>query len=168
MTLTNNHMKKVYSFLLAFGFLFLNYSFAQRNELWGVTPDGGERHGAIFKVDSLGGNFEYAYYEESYNGSSFGNVRLLKSSDGFYYIGNLGLIFRYDSIKEILKPMHIINQDTNGFSFARIAGPLIESKNGKIIGMSESGGANGVGFIFEYSPNAVSYTHLTLPTICSV
>ena len=43
-------------------------------------------------------------------------------------------------------------------------GPLIFDSLGNLYGTTEYGGADGAGTVYELSPSAVSYTHLTLPT----
>jgi len=76
------------------------------------------------------------------------------SSGGFS--GFNGILFSYDIEKDTVVPLHSLGQQ----NIKSPEGDLFEASNGKLYGLSPSGGANGRGTIFEYD--------ITLDTIIRI
>jgi uncharacterized repeat protein (TIGR03803 family) len=125
--------------------------------LYGMTSSGG--------LNDLGVLFEYNPNTDTYtkkfdfagtpNGSyPFGS--LLQASNGKLYgltseggIYNGGVLFEYDPVIDTCIKKLDFDGATNG---NRPTGTLIQASNGKFYGMSERGGANNYGVLFEYDP----------------
>ncbi len=81
---------------------------------------------------------------ESQNGKLYG----MTHSGGAY---NLGVLYKWDPISDKYLKMLDFNRLDNG---ANPQGSLIMAQNGKLYGMTEYGGANNEGLIFEWDPEA--------------
>ncbi len=134
----------LFSVMLA-GVLSLN-SLAQNYELWGL------KGGAIYKTDGNCENYEVVYDWPGSEGQQLSGSLILASNGKFYGMtprggtNNMGVIFEYDR-KEKLYINKIEFDGTNG---SYPAGSLIQASNGKFYGMTQQGGDNNYGVIFEY------------------
>lgn len=155
-------MKKL-TLILFSVFLFLNLKSQIPAELWGMTASGGQHtYGTIFKTDLNGNNFSVQntfgvkmgvlpYYSElcsATNGKLYG----LTSSGGE---NNFGTLLEYDPVNLNYNKKFDFNGTTTGSS---PLGNLIQASNGKLYGMTSSGGTNNLGVLFEFDLATNAYT----------
>jgi uncharacterized repeat protein (TIGR03803 family) len=130
----------------------------QVKQLWGMTPKGGQYGGGtIFKTDSSGNNqsVEYNFVVQN-EGANPQYTQLTQASDGKLYgmttnggTNNKGVLFQYDPATSICAKKLDFVGTTNG---ANPSGSLIQASDGKLYGMTTSGGANNKGVLFQYDP----------------
>tara|TARA_R110002049_G_scaffold159460_5_gene324439 strand:+ start:979 stop:3804 length:2826 start_codon:yes stop_codon:yes gene_type:complete len=138
------------------------YSFAQKNEIWGVTRGGGPSdQGVIFKTDSIGNNLTIMYDFPALNASEPGGMRLCEHPNGKLYgttnstaRRGYGTIFEFDPV---------LNETTILLSFDTVSGRtpnsgMILGPNGILYGNTVYGGVNGHGSIFSYDPTNNNFT----------
>ncbi len=138
------------------------YSFAQTNELWGVTRGGGPSdQGVIFKTDSIGNNLTVMYDFPALNASEPGGMRLCEHPNGKLYgttnstaRRGYGTIFEFDPV---------LNESTILLSFDTVSGKtpnsgMILGPNGILYGNTNDGGVNGHGSIYTYDPTNNNFT----------
>ncbi len=154
-------MKKLY-FISILLFTAINSTYSQSN-LWGMTSAGGKEFGTIFKTDADGSNLVteenfmpgfpgvYPFYSglcAATNGKFYG----MTQSGGIY---GLGVLFEYDTTTHTYTIKVNFSGTANGDT---PNGGLIQASNGKLYGMTYSGGANGLGVLFEYDPALNTFT----------
>ena len=76
-------------------------------------------------------------------------------------MGDRIVVMKDGKIQQIDAPLRLYNDPVNQFVAGFIGSPSMNFINGKLI-------ADGESLVFEEGNITVSYTHLTLPTICSV
>src|SRR5438552_11218571 len=69
-----------------------------------------------------------------------------------------GVIFSFDPVTSAY--IKLMDFDFNSTSGAFPYGSLIQASDGKLYGMTERGGSNGVGVIFSFDPTTSAYTKL--------
>lgn len=119
---------------------------------FGTTYEGGEYGlGTIFTTDVDGSNHETIFEPKAKGASPSG--RLLEVSNGVYYGltadgGSLdaGVLFEYDMNTGVYLEKYEFDYDDG----AGPLGSLIKASNGKLYGLTEEGGINNDGVIFEY------------------
>ena len=135
---------------------------AANGKLYGMTNTGGSYDdGVIFQYNSTSNTCTKEYnFDGSIHGSNpFGS--LMETSNGILYgmasnggANNAGVLFRFD---------HNTNSYTKVFDFISAAnggtpyGSLIEATDGKLYGLTESGGANNTGVIFQFDTTTEAY-----------
>jgi uncharacterized repeat protein (TIGR03803 family) len=135
---------------------------ATNGKLYGLTAYGGVNDkGVIFEYDPAtniytkkiefssgsGGYQPEGDLIQATNGKLFGMTRLGGTND-------LGVIFEYDvATNTITKKV-----DFTGANGESPTGNLAQAPNGKLYGMTERGGANTIGVLFEYDPANNVYT----------
>jgi uncharacterized repeat protein (TIGR03803 family) len=143
--------------------LFFSYITIQaQNELWGMTNQGGNGAGVIFKTDGNGNNFKVVKAFEIDNPGKSPTGELCQASNGKLYgmtqeggINNSGVLFEYDPITSI----YTKKIDFTGLANGRTPhGSLLRSSNGKLYGMTNAGGKNDYGVLFEYNPSTNKLT----------
>jgi len=122
-------------------------------QLWGVCQQGYNGSGTIFSTDSAGTNsISHAIFTTG--GFAPLYVKLVQATNGKLYGmtsngGNYGagVLFEYDPVT------HIFTQKYHfaGTDGANPYGSLIQASNGKLYGMTYSGGTNDLGVLFEYN-----------------
>ncbi|MBO3116592.1 BspA family leucine-rich repeat surface protein, partial [Winogradskyella sp. DF17] len=134
---------------------------ASNGKLYGMTQGGGTfDSGVLFEYDPATGIYTkrldfngttgrqpFGSLVEAANGKLYGMTRLGGSN-------NDGVLFEYDPS---------ISTYINKFDFDRTNGEnpygsLIQASNGKLYGMTQGGGSNFVGVLFEYDPATSTYT----------
>lgn len=136
---------------------------ASDGNLYGMTSQGGNSNaGVIFSFDLK----TYIYTKmkdfDGTNGASpFGS--LIQAANGKLYgmtssggITSGGVIFSFDLTFSIYTKLKDFNGTNGGGSF----GDLIEASDGKLYGLTSSGGSSGDGFIFSFNPLSLIYTKL--------
>ena len=136
-------------------FIFINVT-AQDIEMWGTTRLGGDYNaGTIFKIDSQGNNHQLIHSFEKVQGK-YPATDLVEMGNGILYgmaesggnSSSNGVIYTYDINTKKYDIKHVFN-DTNG---RHPKGGLTLAGNGKLYGLTSSGGAFNRGVIFEFDP----------------
>src|ERR1700741_1489580 len=155
-------MKKITFICCILHFVFcISYVQAQP-QLWGMTPQGGEGFGTIFKTDANGNNhqvmetFSPAIQGQNPVGTKLcempnGKLLGITSTDG---LNNAGVIFEYDPASN----SYVKKIDLSSANGKTCNGYLLKASNGKLYGITSRGGANNRGVIFEYDYTANTYT----------
>lgn len=158
--------------LLIIALLVVNCIDAQ-TELWGMTQTGGQYGaGSIYKTDANGNNkiIEYSFFQKEGHGISSSN--LIEASDGKFYgmttgggLSNLsgGVIFQYDAVTNVYVKKYDFLLNSNGsygVNGGNPKGSLIQAANGKIYGLTNDGGVNNLGVMFQFDPLTDVYTKL--------
>ena len=138
-----------------------------QTELWSTTPVGGEfKTGSVYKIAPDGSNYStlfdfntpglHASSPEYSTPSNGGNGKLY----GLTRLGGLagaGIIFSYDTTTSTFLKLHSFGLGADGkFPY----GSLMLASDGKLYGMTYSGGANNNGIIFKIDPLTNAYTKL--------
>lgn len=146
--------------LLLFSVSILN---AQTTELWGMTYGGGsDGAGVIFKTDSNGNNQSVEHFfnidypgsdprgdlTEMPDGTLYG-VTVEGGAINYYWGESSGLIFEYNPVTNT----YIKKFDLGNITDSDPQGELMLASNGKLYGVTQSGGADYRGILFEYDPN---------------
>jgi uncharacterized repeat protein (TIGR03803 family) len=155
-------MKKT---ILTLGFIVAAYML-NAQVLYGTTSLGGNNNGGtICKFITATNTLSAAFSFEGADGATPEYLKLIQASDGTLYGmtragGNAGAgtIFSYDpSNATYAKLKDFDYADNDGYS---PSGSLIQASDGKLYGMTSSGGENGWGVIFSYDPATSVYTNL--------
>ncbi len=144
---------------ISFGLTNLN---AQPSEFYGMSSAGGEYSaGTIFKTDNNGDNLISVYTFFSYDGSTpFSS--LCKASNGKLYgvtmfggADGYGVLFEWDPTTST----YTKKLDFNGTEKGKNPyGSLMQAENGKLYGMTNWGGVNDLGVLFEWDPSDNTFT----------
>lgn len=136
-------------------------------KLYGMTKSGGTSFGTpgvLFEYDLTSGNYNVKFNFDSFNGlgdNPYGS--LTQASNGKLYgmtidggIGNNdGVIFEYNIATETVSRKYDFNNFDDGLN---PQGDLIETSSGIFYGMTQDGGVNSEGVIFEYNLTTNTYT----------
>lgn len=130
---------------------------AKDGKLYGMTSKGGIYNwGVIFQYDPSAKIFKKLYDFDDTNGSGpLGN--LLQASDGKLYgvtntggANDYGVLFQFDLSTNTYVRKFDFDWSTTG---SNPLGNLTEAKNGKLYGLTSSGGKDNGGVLFEYDPS---------------
>lgn len=127
---------------------------ASDGKLYGLTSWGvPNNNGVLFQYDPLINKYTKKFDFDTAS-RPFGS--LIQASDGMLYgmtsaggLNNKGVLFKYDPINNVY---------TNKIHFSGIAngsnpvGSLMQASDGKLYGMTRTGGANNLGVLFQYNP----------------
>ncbi|MES2592541.1 MAG: choice-of-anchor tandem repeat GloVer-containing protein [Bacteroidota bacterium] len=130
--------------------------------LYGMTPLGGANGvGVLFQYNTATNTYTNKLDFDLINGLyPFGS--LIQAFDGKLYgmttythiNGGYGVIFQYDPVTSTYTKK-ISFSPANGVN---PTGSLMQAPDGKLYGMTQNGGANGVGVLFQYTPSTNTYT----------
>jgi len=130
--------------------------------LYGMTTDGGAYDlGVIFSINPVTYKVTKEFdFDGTNNGSRpYGN--LIEANNGKLYgmtyqggANNHGVIFEYNPLNKFFNKLVDFNNSTIG-GYAR--GSLMQSSNGKLYGLTSSGGVNSSGVLFEYEIGTNTY-----------
>jgi len=121
--------------------LIVSLLFASKIEAAGFTK--------LYDFDTTNGYQSRGYLLQTSNSKLYGTT----NSGG---ASNVGVIFEYDPTTSTYTKLYDFDT-TNG---ATPQGSLIQLSNGKLYGLTNVGGANNLGVIFEYDPTTSTYTKL--------
>ncbi len=132
--------------------------------LYGVTSEGGaDNNGVLFKTDFNGSLTVEKTFPCDISGA-YPQGGLIQSSNGKLYgmtsaggLSNLGVLFEYDPVNAIYINKFDFDGTSNG---ASPSGNLLQAINGKLYGMTQFGGANNWGVLFEFDPTTSTYTKI--------
>jgi len=161
----NQYFAKLRIYLLIIFVLFsiVNISAQTNPQLWGMTTrGGGDSTGTIFHINADGtgmsnihdfgspkGNTPYGDLLLASNGKLYG----MTSNGGAY---NAGVIFSFDTATNTVTSLHHFKPNSGGYPY----GSLIQASNGKLYGMTNSGGTNNYGVIFSFDYTTNIYADL--------
>lgn len=121
-----------------------------------MTREGGNAGGTMFSTDINGENHQIQYNFFSVAGKTPQLTHLTEASNGKLYgmtwkggVYDKGVIFEYDPVTNRSYKKLDFNGELNG---ANPYGSLVVANNGKLFGMTFSGGIFDEGVIFEYNP----------------
>jgi uncharacterized repeat protein (TIGR03803 family) len=144
-------------FVLAF---YLNCVSAQETFV-GMSTEGGKEFGLIFSTNNLGEQQKILHQFDGVSGAFPYYTNLCETNSGKLYglcsqggQFNLGVLFEYDTVKNLTRKIIDFNGSGNG---SNPRGSLIVSPNGKLYGMCSQGGNNNYGVLFEYNPSTDSF-----------
>ncbi len=131
-------------------------------KFYGMTANGNQkRYGVLFEYDPINDTIIEKVRFDGQNKGSFAVGNLLKATNGKLYgmtedggDNDYGVLFEYDPTTDTYTKKFDFDNN-NG---ANPHGSLMQASNGKIYGMTEHGGANGYGVLFEYDPTTDTYT----------
>ena len=142
---------------------------ASNGKFYGLTHSGGiNGGGTLFEYDSEEDTYTKKYdfgsqlhdSDKGYN--PFGSL-IESSDDGMLYgmtsgggsaVNPSGVIFKYNVHTSVLEKVVDISLDQGG----QPLGDLVEASNGKFYGVTNDGGTNRLGVLFEFNPNTNTYT----------
>lgn len=159
-------MKKLFTLLVILSFTVSIAPFSSlaqnRTEFWGMTSDAENGGGLIFKTDASGNNQQVMRTFIQIPGQNPDFTQLCQAPNGKLYgmaylggLNNYGLLFEYNPVTNIYTKKIDFAGVTNG---QYPHGSLILASNGKLYGMTQQGGANYMGVIFEYDPITNAYS----------
>ncbi len=136
---------------------------ASNGKLYGMAVNGGgflSDNGVLFEYDIQLNKYTKKVVLDGFNGSRpIGS--LIQSSNGKLYgttslggLNNKGVIFEY----EIGSNSFVKKIDFDGSNGSNPWAGLIEAANSKMYGVTNQGGSNNVGVIFEYDPATNNFT----------
>jgi uncharacterized repeat protein (TIGR03803 family) len=128
----------------------------------GMTYAGKNGGGVIFKTDGNGNNQQVIHSFIVNPGKNPYYIHLCQASNGNLYgmtafggAGGNGVLFEYNPTTSTYTKKIDFDDVTNG----RLPrGALIQAANGKLYGMTQAGGSNGYGVLFEYDPVTSMYS----------
>ncbi|NRA13095.1 MAG: hypothetical protein HRT57_14190 [Crocinitomicaceae bacterium] len=131
---------------------------ADNGKLYGMTRLGGtHQKGTLFSFDPKTETYEKIIDFEGYSNGAHPYGSLLKTKNGLLYgttnrggACNHGTLFEFDTKTNTLT--HKI--DFDGWSGSKPNNILMEASNGKLYGMTLSGGIHDQGALFEYTPKS--------------
>ena len=158
-------MKKLLTLLEAILLVSSNYA---QNGFWGMTSKGvPSNEGVIFKTDSSGNNQSVVYSFPIINeGKSPKYTKLCQASNGKLYgmtasggsnggYTGYGVLFEYDPATNTFTKKIDFDNTLKG---SNPNGSLMQASNGKLYGMTQSGGSHYDGVLFEYDPATNTFT----------
>jgi len=137
---------------------------ASDGKLYGMTEGGGSNgNGVIFSFDpSTSTHTKLKDFESSIDGA-WPRGSLTQASDGKLYgmtpsggTYGAGVIFSFDPSTSIYTKQADFNSTIGAVPY----GSLMQASNGKLYGMTQSGGINGAGVIFSFDPPSHTYIKL--------
>lgn len=134
---------------------------ASDGKLYGATTGGLYGVGILFQYDLLTSVYTKKLdFKHDSNGVL--PVSLMQASDGNLYgmthyggANSMGVLFQYDPATSIYTKKLDFTGDANG---RHPFGSLIQASDGKLYGMTLSGGTNDLGVLFQYDPVTSTYT----------
>ena len=132
--------------------------------LYGTTGYGGNNNsGAICKLDAATNTLTAPFSFDAVDGRDPGKVKLLEASDGKLYgmtsrggSNGVGTIFSYNSATATYTQLKGFD-GTNG---ENPYGSLLQASDGRLYGMTSTGGSYDAGVIFSYNIATSTYTKL--------
>ncbi len=158
-------MKNILLPILGLMVVFTSLCHAQNFTLWGMANyDGTRGYGDIFNITPTGIETDVHNFGNGTDGQyPWGS--LIRASNGLIYgmtgnggADNLGIIFSYNISTNNYTDIHDFGSVTNDGLFP--LGSLIQASDGKLYGMTQSGGANDGGMIFSYNISTGTYSDI--------
>lgn len=124
--------------------------------LYGMTCYGGVNDfGVLFQFNPITNTYTKKLDFDGVSKGSLPNGSLIQASDGMLYgmtnkggVNNLGVIFQYDPVTNVFTKKLDFDGVSNG-SFPN--GSLIQASDGYLYGITNKGGVNNIGVVFQYN-----------------
>jgi uncharacterized repeat protein (TIGR03803 family) len=137
---------------------------ADNGKFYGVTSAGGSFNmGVIFEFDPANGIFTEIF---SFNGEESGRIplgSLIQASNGKLYgttghggVNNKGVLFEWDLLANSYSKKVDFGDSIGGIPYRA----MLQADNGKLYGMTSSGGMYGNGVLFEWDPETEIFKKL--------
>lgn len=136
---------------------------ASNGKLYGLSSDccvfGS--YGVFFEYDPSTKTYDKVFdFNDTINGSS-PDGSVIEAADGKLYgltskggTHNWGILFQYDPVKRAFKKLF----DFNGTDGSNPLGNLLQASDGKLYGLTNTGGSSDNGVLFQYDPSTQTYT----------
>ena len=136
---------------------------ASSGKLYGMAEFGGANDdGVLFEYDLTTDTYTVELNFDGTNNGAWPEGTLTQTSNGKLYgitygggTNDKGVLFEYDPNTDTYIKKLDFNGTNNG---ALPKGTLIQASNGKLYGITSSGGINNKGVLFEYDPTTNTYT----------
>ncbi|MDE3182527.1 MAG: T9SS type A sorting domain-containing protein [Bacteroidota bacterium] len=154
-------MKK---FLLSIIYLLTGMFYTKAQTLYGTTTYGGiGGGGTINQFTPATNNLTVVRSFESLDAMNPNQVNFIQAKNGKLYAmtvyggsSDAGVIFSYDPSTSTYIKLRDFDYDNGGYPY----GSLMQASDGKLYGMTVSGGSSGDGVIFSFDPSTSIYTKL--------
>lgn len=160
-------MKKLFNFLLFLALLNTVSTLKSQSDLWGLNAAGGgtANYGALYSISPGATSPASTLTFGPYWGTSPQQTKLLQASNGKLYgvtttggANNGGVLYEYDlTTNRYTKKFDFLAAGVNTVGSSPRGG-LFQASNGKLYGMTQSGGAGNSGVIYEYDIALNQYT----------
>jgi uncharacterized repeat protein (TIGR03803 family) len=136
---------------------------SQNGKVYGATTKGGvNASGVVYELDAQGGNFQKVADFNNASGNDCRGSLLEVGSDLFIGLSYGGGSFNFGSLFEVDASGALPVVPTQKIAFSSAlgtypSGGLIKANNGRIYGLTTSGGDSNQGVLFEYVYNTNSY-----------
>ncbi|HNP44041.1 MAG TPA: T9SS type A sorting domain-containing protein [Panacibacter sp.] len=145
-------MKRVAILFVLLLFVLPGVLFSQPT-LYGLTPSGGQGTGTIIQYESATNALTSTF---NFPNSPLSPVGLVQASNGKLYgmtsaggTSDSGVIYSFDPATNTRVDLVNFNSSTGG----QPGGCMLLASNGKLYGMTSTGGSNGAGTIFTFNPS---------------
>ena len=129
--------------------------YMENGKFYGVTFSGGKNQaGVLYEYDITSGIYSVLFNLDDYGIRNSYSTLILAGNGKFYGLtqqdnfNGTGSLFEFDPIANTFSVKYIFNNDMGELP----RGSLCLASNGKLYGISYSGGQNGAGTIFSYDP----------------
>jgi uncharacterized repeat protein (TIGR03803 family) len=137
---------------------------ATNGKLYGMASESGaNNNGVIFEYDIATNTYTKKIdFDATNDGSTPQYGSLIQATDGKFYgmskyggINSKGVIFEYDNVTNTITKRHEFDSDNGEYPY----GSLIQMTNGKLYGMTFSGGTEDKGVLFEFDPVSSTFVN---------
>ncbi|MCK5765175.1 MAG: hypothetical protein KAH26_04290, partial [Bacteroidales bacterium] len=151
-------------FLASLMLMIIPNTFSQ-TKLWGTLPHGGNTEsGIIYEIGLDGNNFQQIHDFPKFNGKEPREHLLLADNGKFYGMisggfGTFGcVLFEYDAQTNVYIIKHDFFDPETGMTIQGGQGSLVQASNGKLYGVTQTGGSHYDGQLFEYDLQTNTYS----------
>jgi uncharacterized repeat protein (TIGR03803 family) len=138
---------------------------ASDGNMYGMTYGGGANDmGVLFQYHPVDSSYTNLLDFEGPTNGSHPYGSLMQASDGNLYgmtygggANDMGVLFQYNPATSAYTNLLDFAGSTNG---SHPHGSLIQASDGNLYGMTNAGGANDMGVLFQYNPATNTYTNL--------
>ncbi len=135
--------------------------------LYGTASAGGSnKGGTVFKLNKDGGGFLTLHEFDPAStdgGAPIGALCL--GADGIFYgttsgggAGNMGTVFKINSIGTVFTVLHAFTGLTNGVDGSYPVGGLLQGQDGSLYGTTQTGGSNDFGTAFKLNTDGTGFS----------
>ena len=137
---------------------------ASDGKLYGMTSSGGVFAGVIFSFDPVTASYTKLKDFDYWNDGAYPYGSLIQASDGKLYgltsyggSSSAGTMFSFDPVSLAYKKLKDFDNNVIG---GNPDGSLMQASNGKLYGMTYSGGSNNDGVVFSFDPATTNFAKL--------